>query len=253
MAYFNGPVNPTLIPLYDMTWAGNSNPRRCRDFLAPADQNFPPPNVDIDRNDLPRAAQMAERMGLSDEFQHIFTLTKRGAPHNGNIIFLRHLIESRDTLVELNTPVVLFSTLSNDIAQFTTFSPNLCLDLVNDLFELIEGLPNLKLAFIQCITPRSEHLSCPVEIFWKNAEKVNLLIAVRASACEKVVCLKLRGLKYENRGGQKVMADINRVTLDGIHPRPNLYIQRLRMEVLENCKVLRGGSKKKHKRGPRRR
>jgi len=64
-------------------------------------------------------------------------------------------------LIELNSPVVLFSVLSNDIAQFT-FSPNLCLDLVNDLFELIARLPNLKLAFIQCVTPRSEHISCPV-------------------------------------------------------------------------------------------
>ena len=230
-----------------MTWGGNSNVRRTRDEMVPVflrvhgNQKRLVKQQDIKWSDPERAKEFARRLRLNQVVGEVYTLGQSGPGPRAKINFVQDLIDHRAELVNSDADVYLFSCLSNDLANMKIHDPRVLLVLVDNLFTLAESLPSAKLLLFQQVMPRYENLSCSPEVFMQNAEYVNDMIAVRCDANPICAVAKMGGLVYKNTPeGTKRPVTSEEGFVDGIHPIMDKYVQRIRMAVLENAKVVLG-------------
>ena len=203
---------------------------------------------DITRDDQTRARECAEALGVSDEIEGVYSVTK-SAP-NQNIVFINDLIQCRALVIERQCQILFLSVLSNDLARLTRFDAHTCIVLVDQVFTFAESIPGLKMVVIQAVLPRWGRLSASPDVFWENAEFVNHAVSLRCGLNPMFVQAPMKGLKYKDVNGVKTRVERQDVVSDNIHPYMNLYTRRVKFELLQNIPVVMGGEKKKKKRKP---
>ena len=209
----------------DVLLVGHSFIRRYRDQKLRRQRGERP--TDISPTQIIKAQQMASAMRLSQHVRAVFTLSD-------NIVLMRHVLQQKRKIRQLQPEVVVFDIGSNDLAHLASVEPRRMLHMANELHSFISQL-GLQLIIVNAILPRTAGISCTPETYAANAKLYNQYMSVFCEVNPKIVFNKQRGLQC--------LADTNNPrpvhqwSHDGIHLASSAvrtYENRLRHSILDN-------------------